>query len=82
MQRDLELTLGKGLHMRTLVADDAALLAEATSGESEPALWGAVPQDPIRCTTGKLHCRHGIPLQGVSSPLESCTASSSSARSG
>jgi RimJ/RimL family protein N-acetyltransferase len=53
MQRDLKLTLGKGLHMRTLVADDAALLAEATSGESEPALWGPRPAGPYSLHDGQ-----------------------------
>jgi RimJ/RimL family protein N-acetyltransferase len=53
MQRDLKLNLGNGLHMRTLVADDAALLAEATSGESEPALWGPRPAGPYSLHDGQ-----------------------------
>src|SRR6266496_727232 len=52
MQRDLNLNLGKGLHMRTLVADDAALLAEATSGESAPSLWGPRPAGPYSLHDG------------------------------
>jgi RimJ/RimL family protein N-acetyltransferase len=38
-----ELDLGDHLHMRALVRGDAALLTEATSGESAPALWGPRP---------------------------------------
>jgi RimJ/RimL family protein N-acetyltransferase len=41
-----ELDLGDHLHLRALVRDDAALLTEATSGESEPALWGPRPAGP------------------------------------
>ena len=33
MRPDLTLDLGNGLHLRALVPDDAALLAEATSGK-------------------------------------------------
>lgn len=43
---DLDLDLGDDLHMRVLVKDDAALLAEATSGESAPSLWGPRPAGP------------------------------------
>jgi hypothetical protein len=38
MQPEENLDLGHGLHMRVLVRDDAALLAEATSEEQDPAL--------------------------------------------
>jgi RimJ/RimL family protein N-acetyltransferase len=41
-----DLDLGDDLRMRALVRDDAALLAEATSGESAPALWGPRPAGP------------------------------------
>lgn len=43
---DLDLDLGDGLRMRALVQGDAALLAEATSGESAPSLWGPRPAGP------------------------------------
>jgi RimJ/RimL family protein N-acetyltransferase len=46
MQPDLNLDLGGGLGMRTLLGDDAALLAEATRGESAPSLWGPRPAGP------------------------------------
>jgi RimJ/RimL family protein N-acetyltransferase len=46
MWPDLNLDLGHGLYMRILVTDDAALLAEATSGESAPSLWGPRPAGP------------------------------------
>ena len=40
---DLDLDLGDDLHMRALVEADATLLAEATSGEPAPSLWGPRP---------------------------------------
>jgi RimJ/RimL family protein N-acetyltransferase len=43
---DADLDLGDGLHMRALVRGDAALLTEATSGESAPSLWGPRPAGP------------------------------------
>jgi hypothetical protein len=43
MRPDLTLDLGNGLHLRALVPGDAALLAEATSGETAPSLWGPRP---------------------------------------
>ena len=46
MQPEESLDLGHGLHMRVLVTDDAALLAEATSEEQDPALWGPRPAGP------------------------------------
>jgi RimJ/RimL family protein N-acetyltransferase len=46
MLPDLELSLGNDLHMRALVADDAELLAEATSGEPGRSLWGPRPAGP------------------------------------
>jgi RimJ/RimL family protein N-acetyltransferase len=46
MRADLTLDLGNGLHLRALVLDDAALLAEATSGETAPSLWGPRPAGP------------------------------------
>ena len=42
----LNLNLGAGLSMRTLMPADAALLAEATSGESGRSLWGHSPAGP------------------------------------
>jgi len=44
MEPDLGLT--DDLRLRSLAREDAALLAEATSGESEPALWGPRPAGP------------------------------------
>jgi RimJ/RimL family protein N-acetyltransferase len=46
MQPGLILDLGGGLHLRTLLRNDAALVAEATSGESAPSLWGPRPAGP------------------------------------
>jgi RimJ/RimL family protein N-acetyltransferase len=46
MLPEANLDLGHGLHMRVLVRDDAAVLAEATSGEQDPALWGPRPAGP------------------------------------
>src|SRR5258708_39017196 len=46
MRPDLNLDLGNGLRLRALVPDDAALLAEATSGETAPSLWGPRPAGP------------------------------------
>jgi RimJ/RimL family protein N-acetyltransferase len=43
---DLDLDLGDGLRLRTLAGADAALLAEATSGETARSLWGARPLGP------------------------------------
>ena len=42
----IDLDLGGGLRLRPLAAADAALLAEATSGEPEPSLWGPRPAGP------------------------------------
>jgi RimJ/RimL family protein N-acetyltransferase len=46
MWSDLTLDLGDGLYLRALVSDDAALLAEATSGETARSLWGPRPAGP------------------------------------
>src|SRR5258708_32906107 len=46
MRPDLPLDLGNGLRLRALVPDDAALLAEATSGETAPSLWSPRPAGP------------------------------------
>jgi RimJ/RimL family protein N-acetyltransferase len=43
---DVDLDLGDDLQLRALAVGDAALLAEATSGEKEPSLWGAHPVGP------------------------------------
>lgn len=53
MRPDLELDLGDGLRMRALATGDAALLVEATSGESEPALWGPRPAGPYSLLDGQ-----------------------------
>ena len=46
MRSDLILDLGNGQHLRALVSGDAALLAEATSTETAPSLWGPRPAGP------------------------------------
>jgi RimJ/RimL family protein N-acetyltransferase len=46
MRPDLPLDLGDGVHLRALVPDDAALLTEATRGETAPSLWGPRPTGP------------------------------------
>ena len=44
---DLATDLAAGdLRRRMLAGPDAALVVEATRGESEPALWGALPAGP------------------------------------
>ena len=43
---DVDLELGDELRLRVLAASDAALLAEATSGEPGRSLWGAHPAGP------------------------------------
>src|SRR5260370_37134262 len=43
---DRALNPGTGLRLRALVPDDAALLAEATSGETAPSLWSPRPAGP------------------------------------
>lgn len=43
---DADLDLGDDLHMRALVRGDAALLTEATSGETAASLWGPRPAGP------------------------------------
>ncbi len=43
---DVDLDLGDDLRLRPLAVGDAALLAEATSGEQAPSLWGAHPAGP------------------------------------
>jgi RimJ/RimL family protein N-acetyltransferase len=44
---------GHGLQLRVLVPADAALVAEATSGESAPALWGPRPAGPYSLRDGQ-----------------------------
>src|SRR5215469_13561851 len=46
MRPDLTVDLGDGLQLRALVLDDAALLAESTSGETAASLWGPRPAGP------------------------------------
>jgi RimJ/RimL family protein N-acetyltransferase len=41
------------MHMRALVGEDAALLVEATSGESAPSLWGPCPAGPYSLHDGQ-----------------------------
>jgi RimJ/RimL family protein N-acetyltransferase len=49
----VNLDLGGGLHMRVLASADAARLAEATGGESAPALWGPRPAGPYSLRDGQ-----------------------------
>lgn len=49
----MKLDLGDGLLMRALVTGDAALLVEATSGESAAALWGPRPAGPYSLRDGQ-----------------------------
>jgi hypothetical protein len=49
----VNLDLGGGLRMRVLASGDAALLAEATGGESAPALWGPRPAGPYSLRDGQ-----------------------------
>jgi hypothetical protein len=49
----VKLDLGGGLHMRVLASGDAALLAEATGGESAPALWVPRPAGPYSLRDGQ-----------------------------
>ena len=53
MEPDLNLDLGDGLRMRALVKEDAALLVEATSGETAPSLWGPRPAGPYSLHDGQ-----------------------------
>ncbi|HLJ99084.1 MAG TPA: GNAT family protein [Streptosporangiaceae bacterium] len=46
MLPNVEPALSGGQSLRILVEDDAALLVDATSGESAPALWGPRPAGP------------------------------------
>jgi RimJ/RimL family protein N-acetyltransferase len=50
---DLDLNLGDDMHMRALVGEDAALLVQATSGESAPSLWGPRPAGPYSLHDGQ-----------------------------
>jgi len=42
----LDLDIGSGMHVRALAIKDAAMLVDATSRESAPALWGPRPAEP------------------------------------
>jgi RimJ/RimL family protein N-acetyltransferase len=47
------LDLDGGLHLRVLGTEDAALLVEATSGESARSLWDAKPAGPYSLRDGQ-----------------------------
>lgn len=64
MQPDLTLDLDDGLHMRVLLAADAALVAEATSTESEPALWGPRPAGPYSLADARAALSEWDPAAG------------------
>ena len=61
---ELDLNLDDDLHMRALVAGDAALLAEATSGESAPSLWGPRPAGPYSLHDGQVALSAWDPAAG------------------
>jgi len=42
----LDLDIGSDMHVRALAIKDAAMLVDATSRESAPALWGPRPAEP------------------------------------
>lgn len=64
MQLDLNLSLGDGLYMRTLVTEDAALVADATNRESEPSLWGPRPVGPYSLEDGQAALSAWDPVAG------------------
>jgi hypothetical protein len=78
----LDLDIGSGMHVRALAIKDAAMLVDATSRESAPALWVLGRPSRIRCATRRRRCWHGTLLLAASFRLASCAPSSSSARSG
>jgi RimJ/RimL family protein N-acetyltransferase len=43
---ELDLNIGNGMQVRALAIKDAAMLVDATSRESAPALWGPRPAEP------------------------------------
>jgi RimJ/RimL family protein N-acetyltransferase len=61
---DLDLDLGDHLRMRALVQDDAPLLAEATSGESAPSLWGPRPAGPYSLREAQVALAAWDPVAG------------------
>ena len=64
MRPALNLSLGDGLQLRALVRGDAALLVEATSGESAPALWGPQPPGPYSLHDGQAALSDWDPAAG------------------
>ena len=44
---ELDLDIGSGMHVRALAIKDAAMLVDATSRESAPALWGPRPAELV-----------------------------------
>ena len=61
---DLDLNLRGDLHIRTLGKEDAALLVEATSGESAPSLWGPRPVGPYSLHDGQAALSAWDPVAG------------------
>ena len=61
--RYADLNLG-GLRLRTLTGADAALLVEATSGESAAALWGPRPAGPYSLVDAEAALRSWDPVGG------------------
>jgi RimJ/RimL family protein N-acetyltransferase len=61
---DLKLDLDGGLHLRVLATGDAALLVEATSGESARSLWGPRPAGPYLLRDGQAALSAWDPASG------------------
>jgi [ribosomal protein S5]-alanine N-acetyltransferase len=65
MDLTTRLDLGDGLHLRTLVQDDAALLVEATRHEQARALWGPRPAGPYSLEDARTALQQWEPAQGT-----------------
>jgi len=61
---DADLDLGNDLRMRVLAQGDAALLTEATSGESAPSLWGPRPAGPYSLADARTALSQWDPAAG------------------
>lgn len=79
---DIDVDLGDDLRLRAMIADDAALLVEATSNEAGPSLWGAHPAGPYSRSEAQAALRPGTRTREVSSRWASCGASDSWVPSG
>jgi hypothetical protein len=77
---DVDLDLGDGLLLRVLGAADATVLAEATSGEPGPALWGPRPVGPYSLRDAQAALAAWDPAAGGQFCLVSQLAARSAAR--